>query len=106
MQKTTLILMRHGESEWNHQNLFTGWVDIPLSMKGIKESLEGGTKIASLPIDVIFVSALIRSQQTAMLAMAGHKSCRVPYILHTGEKRESWGRIYSPEIEKKCIPVI
>lgn len=107
MQKTTLILMRHGESEWNHQNLFTGWVDIPLSMKGIKESLEAGAKIASIPIDVIFVSALIRSQQTAMLAMTGHKSRRVPYILHSGAgKQEEWGRIYSPEVEQKCIPVI
>lgn len=107
MQKARLILMRHGESEWNHKNLFTGWVDIPLSRKGIDESLAGGAKIASIPIDVIFVSSLMRAQETAMLAMAGHKSGRVPYILHPNEgKLEAWGRIYSPEVEQGCIPVI
>lgn len=107
MQKTMLILMRHGESEWNHQNLFTGWVDIPLSMKGIEESLAGGAQIAHIPIDVIFVSGLIRAQQTAMLAMANHQSQRVPYVLHPGEgTQEQWGRIYSPEVEENCIPVI
>ncbi|HSW86705.1 MAG TPA: histidine phosphatase family protein, partial [Rhabdochlamydiaceae bacterium] len=47
-----LILMRHGQSEWNKQNLFTGWVDIPLSPEGIRESIEGGKKIADIPIDV------------------------------------------------------
>jgi 2,3-bisphosphoglycerate-dependent phosphoglycerate mutase len=107
MQKAQLILMRHGESEWNHKNLFTGWVDIPLSKRGIEESLAGGAKIASIPIDVIFVSSLMRAQETAMLAMAGHKSGRVPYILHPNEGRlEAWGRIYSPEVEQGCIPVI
>ena len=38
-----LIMMRHGESKWNKLNLFTGWVDIPLSEKGIEEALEGRT---------------------------------------------------------------
>ena len=37
-----LIMMRHGESEWNRLNLFTGWVDIPFSVKGVEESIEGG----------------------------------------------------------------
>jgi len=102
-----LIMMRHGESEWNRMNLFTGWVDIPLSMKGIEESLAGGKKIADIPVDVIFVSSLIRAQMTAMLAMACHKSGRIPYLLHPDQgKLESWSRIYSPHIEEKCIPVI
>lgn len=106
-KSTRLIMMRHGESEWNRLNLFTGWVDIPLSMKGIEESIAGGKKIADIPIDVIFVSSLIRSQMTAMLAMACHTSHKVPYVLHPHQgKLEGWARIYSPEIEEKCIPVI
>src|SRR6516225_2095944 len=40
-----LIMMRHGESQWNKLNLFTGWVDVPLSEKGIQEAFDGGEKI-------------------------------------------------------------
>lgn len=41
-KQAKLILMRHGQSEWNRLNLFTGWVDIPLSLQGIQEAIEGG----------------------------------------------------------------
>lgn len=101
-----LILMRHGQSEWNRLNLFTGWVDIPLSAEGVKESIEGGKKIAHLPIDVIFISSLIRAQMTAMLAMLQHTSGKVPYLLHPKEgKLEEWGQIYSETAKKNGIPV-
>lgn len=96
--------MRHGESEWNRHNLFTGWVDIPLSEKGVKESIEGGKKIAHLPIDVIFTSTLIRGQMTAMLAMLNHSSGKVPCVQHPGEGRlEEWAKIYSDKV--KTVPV-
>lgn len=101
-----LILMRHGESEWNRRNLFTGWVDIPLSQKGIQEALEGGKKIAHLPIDCIFVSSLIRSQMTAMLAMVSHQSGKVPCVQHPeGGKLEKWSHISSEAARDQCIPV-
>lgn len=100
-----LILMRHGESEWNKLNQFTGWVDIPLSPKGIEQALEGGRLIKDIPIDVILMSTLIRSHMTAMLAMSQHSSGKVPLILHPGEgKQEEWCRIYSEDAESKCIP--
>ena len=60
-KKATLIMMRHGQSEWNKHNLFTGWVDIPLSQKGIKEAIEAGKKIAHIPIDYIFTSTSFNS---------------------------------------------
>jgi 2,3-bisphosphoglycerate-dependent phosphoglycerate mutase len=102
-----LILLRHGESEWNRLNLFTGWVDIPLSVKGIEESIAAGKRIAHLPIDVIFVSTLIRAQQTAMLAMSQHKGGKVPYLLHPHEgKLEKWANIYSESAKQSCIPVM
>lgn len=50
-------------------NLFTGCVDVPLSKKGIDEAIEVGKKISNIPVDVIFTSALIHAQMTAMLAM-------------------------------------
>lgn len=102
-----LILMRHGESVWNKKNLFTGWVDVPLTMKGIEESIEGGKQFKHMPIDLIFTSTLVRAQMTAMIAMAEHESGKVPVVLHTGEgKLEEWGKIYSQEAEKMTIPVI
>lgn len=106
MKSPCLILLRHGESEWNRQNLFTGWVDIPLSRKGIEESLDAGKKIADLPVDVIFTSSLIRAQMTAMLAMVGHKSGRIPCVQHPGEGHlEEWAQIYNEQAAKGCIPV-
>lgn len=101
-----LILLRHGASLWNELNIFTGWVDIPLSQKGIQESLAAGQKIANIPIDAIFVSSLCRAQQTAMLAMSVHKGGRVPHILHPDEGNlETWAQIYSKETEMRTIPV-
>lgn len=102
-----LILMRHGQSQWNKLNLFTGWVDIPLSAEGIAESIEGGKKIAHIPVDLIFVSSLVRASMTAMLAMSVHKGERVPCVLHPGEgKLEEWAQVYSEEAKKSLIPVI
>lgn len=86
-----LILMRHGQSKWNKLNLFTGWVDVPLSREGVDEALKGGEAIADLPIDVIYTSSLIRAQMTAMLAMI--PSGRVPVIVHDGKLGE-WGKHY------------
>lgn len=107
MQKSKLILLRHGQSVWNKLNLFTGWVDIPLSYDGILEALEAGKKIAHIPIDMIFVSTLSRARETATIAMSQHRGGKVPRILHPGEgKLESWAKIYNPETEKNTIPVI
>lgn len=100
-----LIMMRHGQSQWNHFNLFTGWVDIPLSQKGIQEALAGGKLIKNLPIDIIFMSSLIRSQMTAMLATASHASGKVPVVIHEEEgKMSEWAAIHNPLAESNTIP--
>ncbi|MFI0435940.1 MAG: 2,3-bisphosphoglycerate-dependent phosphoglycerate mutase [Parachlamydiaceae bacterium] len=102
-----LILMRHGQSQWNLHNLFTGWVDIPLSLIGVEEALAGGRRIQNEPVDIIFTSTLIRAQMTAMLAMTVHGSGKVPLILHPGEGRlEEWAKIYSAQTTEQTIPVI
>jgi 2,3-bisphosphoglycerate-dependent phosphoglycerate mutase len=107
MQKNNkLILMRHGQSEWNKQNLFQGWVDIPLSSQGIQEALNAGKIIANWPIDVIFVSNLIRAQMSAMIAMSEHKGDRVPMIVHEEhEDFKGWFEIYNEKAKKNVIPV-
>jgi 2,3-bisphosphoglycerate-dependent phosphoglycerate mutase len=102
-----LILVRHGQSQWNLSNLFTGWVDIPLSSKGIEEALNVGKIIKNEPIDIIFTSTLIRAEMTAMLAMAEHASGKIPVILHTHEEKpEAWSEIHSSEAKSLTIPVI
>lgn len=65
---------------WNEKNLFTGCVDVPLTSKGIEEAIEAGKRIRQLPIDVVYISALIRSQMTAMLALTEHHCKKV--LLH------------------------
>ena len=101
-----LILLRHGQSEWNKKNIFTGWIDIPLSEKGIEEALEAGRTLKQIPIDLIYTSTLIRGMMTAMLAMSVHGSGKVPVVLHPGQgKLEAWGKCYEPSTESELIPV-
>ncbi len=66
-----LILLRHGESEWNAKNLFTGWVDVKLSAKGESEAIRGGELLRqhNLLPDVVHTSLLRRAIQTANLAL-------------------------------------
>ena len=67
----TLVLLRHGESEWNAKNLFTGWVDVALSAKGEGEARRGGEllRAADLLPDVVHTSLLRRAISTANLAL-------------------------------------
>ena len=69
--KHTLILLRHGESEWNAKNLFTGWVDVPLTEKGTAEAIRGGQLMveAGLLPDVVHTSLQRRAITTAHLAL-------------------------------------
>lgn len=100
-------MMRHGESCWNKLNLFTGWVDVPLTQKGIDEALEGGQKISSFPIDLIITTTLVRAQMTTFLAMSRHHSGKVPVVMHSEDvKLAQWGKIYGEEALKNSIPVI
>lgn len=68
---STLILLRHGESEWNAKNLFTGWVDVALTDKGRDEAVRGGVllKEAGLLPDVVHTSLQRRAINTAALAL-------------------------------------
>jgi 2,3-bisphosphoglycerate-dependent phosphoglycerate mutase len=71
MSVGTLVLLRHGESVWNAENLFTGWVDVPLSAKGEGEARRGGQLLrdAGIEPDVVHTSLLRRAIATANLAL-------------------------------------
>lgn len=65
----TLTLLRHGQSQWNLENRFTGWVDVDLSPLGEEEARIAGEKLRDVPVDVVFTSVLKRSIRTADLAL-------------------------------------
>ena len=64
-----LILLRHGQSQWNLENRFTGWVDVPLSPKGEDEARAAGEKLRGRHIDKLYTSVLRRAVDTATLAL-------------------------------------
>jgi 2,3-bisphosphoglycerate-dependent phosphoglycerate mutase len=64
-----LVLLRHGESQWNLENRFTGWVDIPLTPRGVQEAKNAGDKLRGFRFDRAFTSVLVRANETLRLAL-------------------------------------
>lgn len=64
-----LVLLRHGESEWNKENKFTGFTDVDLSATGIEEAKSAGQSLKNIKFDAVFTSTLKRAYNTASLAM-------------------------------------
>jgi 2,3-bisphosphoglycerate-dependent phosphoglycerate mutase len=73
-----LILLRHGESQWNLENRFTGWVDVELTPKGEEEAKHAGELISSIPIDKVYTSVLKRAINTANIALAASGRTDLP----------------------------
>jgi len=78
----TLILLRHGESEWNAKNLFTGWVDVDLNEKGLVEAKRGGEllKEAGILPDVVHTSLLKRAIKTSQIALEAADRHWIPVV--------------------------
>jgi len=72
----TLVLIRHGQSLWNAENKFTGWTDIGLSEKGIKEAQNAGKELENVSFDVVHTSGLIRAQKTAEIILENNKNSK------------------------------
>ncbi|MGB9697504.1 MAG: 2,3-bisphosphoglycerate-dependent phosphoglycerate mutase [Ignavibacteria bacterium] len=74
-----LVIVRHGQSQWNLENRFTGWIDIDLSEKGIEEARNAGEKLKGYKFDIAFTSALVRAQKTLeiILEIIGQKDIPV-----------------------------
>jgi 2,3-bisphosphoglycerate-dependent phosphoglycerate mutase len=103
-----LVLVRHGQSEWNLKNLFTGWRDVDLTDKGVAEARDAGRKLKAqgLKFDVAYTSALKRAQRTLSLALEELGQSNIPVIkdqalnerdygdlsgLNKDEARKKWG---------------
>jgi len=81
----SLVLLRHGESTWNKENKFTGWTDVPLTEKGIKEAKESGQvlKKEGYTFDVVFTNVLKRATKTAKIVLKEMNLADIPV-------HESW----------------
>jgi 2,3-bisphosphoglycerate-dependent phosphoglycerate mutase len=103
-----LVLVRHGQSEWNAKNLFTGWKNVDLTELGVEEARKGGSMLKGegLKFDIAFTSALIRAQRTLEiileeLGQSDLKTVRDQFLnerdygdlvgLNKDEAREKWG---------------
>jgi 2,3-bisphosphoglycerate-dependent phosphoglycerate mutase len=86
-----LILLRHGQSQWNLENRFTGWVDVPLSPKGEEEARAAGEKLRGRRIDVIYTSVLKRAIDTATLALETAGIRDVPIVRDAALNERMYG---------------
>src|SRR5215831_19619709 len=76
-----LILLRHGQSTWNLENRFTGWIDVPLTEQGENEAEEAGKLLRDTKLDVVFTSVLTRAIETTNIALkaAGQEGAPIHY---------------------------
>jgi len=86
----TLVLLRHGQSQWNRENRFTGWVDVPLSTQGIQEAIQAGKTLKDLSFDVVFVSHMLRAVQTLHYVFLESSMQKTPVIYHDDEPFKEW----------------
>ncbi len=104
MKHSTLTLIRHGQSIWNLQNRFTGWIDVTLSPQGIEEARQAGKLLANEHFDVAFASTLIRAQETLYEILRMNHRCVGYRRVHEGEN--AWYGHFKPGPEDaSTLPV-
>ena len=86
----TLALVRHGQSLWNLQNRFTGWVDVPLTERGREEARTAGAALRGIGFDVAYTSALRRAQDTLAIILA-ETGLDVPVIRDAALNERDYG---------------
>jgi len=93
MTDRLLVLVRHGQSDWNLKNLFTGWRDIDLTDKGVAEAREAGRKLKAqgLKFNVAFTSALIRAQRTLDLMLQEMGQTNIPVFKDQALNERDYG---------------
>ena len=99
-----LVLVRHGQSQWNLENRFTGWVDVPLSKKGVEEAISAGKKLKDFEFDTMYVSHMLRAIQTLHHILVESNSEKTPIFKHENQRVSKWELNYTGNSEKE-IPV-
>ncbi|MEX1043750.1 MAG: 2,3-bisphosphoglycerate-dependent phosphoglycerate mutase, partial [Acidimicrobiia bacterium] len=92
---STLVLLRHGESVWNLENLFTGWTDVDLTEKGIAEAAEAGRlmKAEGLRPDIVHTSLLVRAIKSANIALDEMEMSWLPVARHWRLNERHYGAL-------------
>lgn len=92
---STLVLVRHGQSEWNKKNLFTGWRDPDLTDKGLIEARWAGRvlKHESIPFDIAFTSMLRRAQNTLDIILSEMNQSHVEIVRHAALNERDYGSL-------------
>jgi 2,3-bisphosphoglycerate-dependent phosphoglycerate mutase len=95
MTTRNLILVRHGQSEWNEQNLFTGWKDPGLTELGIKEAKNAGSLISDkgIQFDEMFTSMLIRAQDTGAIILDSINQQNIPITKNQALNERNYGSL-------------
>src|ERR1700681_1331797 len=93
MSDRLLVLVRHGQSEWNLKNLFTGWKDPDLTEKGVAEAIDAGRKLKAegLSFDIAFTSVLTRAQHTLDLMLTELGQTGLPVKKHLALNERDYG---------------
>jgi 2,3-bisphosphoglycerate-dependent phosphoglycerate mutase len=88
-----LVLVRHGQSDWNLKNLFTGWKDVDLTDKGVAEAREAGRKLKAqgLKFDIAYTSALKRAQRTLDLMLEELGQSKIPVFKNQALNERDYG---------------
>ncbi|MBM3410461.1 MAG: 2,3-diphosphoglycerate-dependent phosphoglycerate mutase [Bacteroidetes bacterium] len=89
----TLVLVRHGQSQWNLENRFTGWVDVPLSAQGEEEAARAGVMLATYHFDLAFTSALQRAQNTLRIMLRVMGNEELPIIANEALNERMYGML-------------
>jgi len=99
-----LILVRHGESQWNLENRFTGWVDVGLTDFGRAQAREAGLKIKHIPLDVAYTSVLYRAIETLIIMLTAAEQLHVPTYFSKALNERHYGALQGlnkAEVAKK-----
>ncbi len=90
-----LILLRHGQSTWNFEERFTGWIDVDLTDKGVEEAYEAGRRLleAKIPIDVVHTSVLLRAIRTVDATLHAYGASWVPVYKHWRLNERHYGAL-------------
>jgi 2,3-bisphosphoglycerate-dependent phosphoglycerate mutase len=105
-QMGVLLLLRHGQSQWNLENRFTGWTDISLTDQGEKDALTVAKNISDMTFDLAFTSRLKRAQKTLEIIMKGLKQEKVPVMMDSALNERHYGDLQGlnkAETATKCF---
>jgi 2,3-bisphosphoglycerate-dependent phosphoglycerate mutase len=100
---SNVVLVRHGESQWNLENRFTGWVDVPLSPKGEKEAANAGQKLKPYSFDRAFTSKLQRANNTLNIILKAIGQTQLPIEYDTALNERHYGALQGLNKEETAV---